>query len=137
MNIPHTTYNEKGKQVSFSDQLPSQATSKVKNQGVLSSLAHNVNHVHIDNETILAISSIQSGKDFLDPYKDHPFHQGPIDEETPIVMEQDIDSKDEEEQTKAEPNPDTYKPHVPYPQVLNRPRPKVTELDNHLLEAFQ
>ena len=68
-----------------------------------SSLTHNVNYVHIDDEvfeTTLAISSLQKGKDLSDPFKDHPFHHVPIDEETPIALEQDSDSKDEEEQTK-------------------------------------
>ena len=52
-------------------------------------------------------------------------------------MEQDNDSEDKEEHSKAKPNPDTYKPPVPYPQVLNCPRVKVNESDNHLLDAFQ
>ena len=99
-----------------------------------------MNHAHIDDkamETALAISNLKSGKDLPDPYKDHPFHQGPIDEETPIfVAKQDSSSEDEEEQTKAEPNLDTYNPHVPYPQALNHPRTKVNELDGHLLEYF-
>ena len=61
-----------------------------------------------------------------------------IDEETPVaVAEQDSDSEDEEQQSKAEPNLDTYKPHVPYPQALNRPKAKVNESNNHLLEALQ
>ena len=33
MNIPTSTDNKKGKQVSFSDQLPSQATINPRNQG--------------------------------------------------------------------------------------------------------
>ena len=33
MNIPTSTINKKGKQVSFSDQLPSQATINLRNQG--------------------------------------------------------------------------------------------------------
>ena len=37
-------------------------------------------------------------------------------------MEQDTDWEDEEEQVTAEPNPDKYKPPVPYPQALNRPK---------------
>ena len=52
-------------------------------------------------------------------------------------MEQDNDSKDKEKHNKAESNPDTYKHLVPYPQALNRPRAKVNELDDHILEAFQ
>ena len=89
-------------------------------------------------ETSLAISSLWSGKDLPDPYKDHPIHQGPIEEEeTPIIIEHNSDSKDKEEHAKAEPNPDTYKPHVSYPQALNRPKAKNHESDDHLLDAFQ
>ena len=58
-------------------------------------------------------------------------------EDTPNIFEHDIDSEDEEEQTKAEPNLDTYKPPVPYPQALNRPKAKINESDDHLLEAFK
>ena len=89
-------------------------------------------------ETTLVISSLRSGKDLPDPYKDHPIHQGPIEEEeTPIIVEHDSDSEDEEEQTKAELNPDTYKPHVPYPQALNCPKAKNNESDDHLLDALK
>ena len=80
---------------------------------------HNVNHIHLDEkemEIALAISCLWSGKDLKDPHNDHPFHKGLIDEEKLTIMEkQDISSKDEDEHTKAEPNPDTYKPLVPYP----------------------
>ena len=133
MNIPTMTDNKKGKQVSFSDQLPSQATINPRNQGASSSQMHNLNHVHVDEEaveTALAISSLQSGKDLPNPYKDHPLHKSLIDEETPtVVVEQDSSLEDE-------PNRDRYKPHVPYPQALSKPRAKVSEIDDHLLEAF-
>ena len=88
-------------------------------------------------EATLVISSLQSGKDLPDPYKDHPIHQGPIDEETQIIIEHDSNSEEEEEQTKVKPNPDTYKPPMPYPQELNRPKAKTNESDDHLLEAFK
>ena len=92
-------------------------------------------HCHVAVEIALAISSLQSGKDLLDP---NPFHQGLMDEEIPIfVAEHDNNSEDEEEQTKAKPNLDTYKPHVPYSQALNCPKAKVNETDDHVLEAFQ
>ena len=55
----------------------------------------------------------------------------------PIIVEHDSDSEDEEEQVKAEPNLDTYKPHVPYLQALNRPKAKINESDDNLLEAFK
>ena len=72
----------------------------------------------------LAISSLWSGKDQLDPYKDHPIHQGPIIEDTPNIVKHDSDSEDAEEQTKAEPNLDRYKPLMPYPEALNPPKPR-------------
>ena len=93
-----------------------------------------MDHVHANEKAVeraLVISTLQSGKDLPDPYKDHPFHKGSIDEETPIaVPEQDISFEDEGEQTRAEPNPNTYKPYVPYPQALNCPRAKASETDD-------
>ena len=130
-NIPTATDNKKGKQVPFFDQLPSHATINLRNQGASSSQMHNLNHVHIDKEvveTLLAISSVRSGKDLPDPYKDHLLHKSSIDEETStVVVEQDISLEDEEERVRA----------VPYPQALCKPRAKVSETDDHLLEAFQ
>ena len=99
---------------------------------------HNINDVLIDEEdveTTLAISSLGSGKNLSDPYKDHPIHQGLIMEDTSIIVQHDSNSEDEKEQSKAEPNPDTYKPPVPYPQALNHPKAKVNKSDDHLLEA--
>ena len=63
-NVQPTT-DKKGKQVTFIDQLPSQATENPRNQGASSTQTHNINHVHIDEEaveTTLAISSLLSGK---------------------------------------------------------------------------
>ena len=138
-NVQPTT-EKKGKQVTFTDQLPSQATANPRNQGVSSSQTHNINHVHVDEEaveTALAILSLRSGKNLPYPYKDHPIHQGPNEEEeTPIIVEQDC-SNDEEEQVTAEPNPDKYKPPVPYSQSLNRPKAKNSETDDNLLDAFK
>ena len=37
----------------------------------------------------------------------------------------------------AEPNAKKYKPHVPYPQALNRPKAKTSETDDNLLDAFK
>ena len=97
--------------------------------------------MHVDEEAVeaaLAISSLRSSKDLPDPYKDHSLHKSSIEEETPaVVLEQDSSSDDEEEHVRAEPNPDTYKPPVPYPQALSKPKAKVSESDDHLLEAFQ
>ena len=140
-NIPTSTNNKKGKQVSFSNQLPSHATINPRNQGSSSSQTHNLSHVHVDEEAMeaeLAISSLRSGKDLPDPYKDHPLHKSSIDDETPtVVVEQDSSFDDEEEWVQVEPNPDTYNPPVPYPQALSKPKAKVSEYDDHLLEAFQ
>ena len=98
-NVQPTT-DKKGKQVNFTDQLPSQVTTNPRNQGASLTQTHNINHVHVDEEAVesaLAISSLQSGKALPDPYKDHPFHQGSNEEkETPIIVEQDTDSKDKE-----------------------------------------
>ena len=138
-NVQPTT-DEKCKQVSFTDQLPSQATTNLRNQGASSSQTHNIKDVHVDEETVettLAISSLWSGKDLLDPYKDQPIYQGLIDEEAPIIVEHDSDSEDEEEHAKAKPNLDTYKPPVPYPQALNLPKAKISECDDNLVEAFK
>ena len=64
----------------------------------------------------------------------HPFHKGSIDEEALMVMaEQDNNFEVEDEQTKAKPNLDTYKPHTSYPLELKRPRAKASEYDDHLL----
>ena len=72
----------------------------MRNQGALSRETHNLNDVNVNEEAVemaLAISSLRSGKDVSDPYKDHLIHQGPIDEETSIIVEHDSDSEDEEE----------------------------------------
>ena len=93
--------DKKGKQITFTDQLPSHATANPRNQGASSTQTHNINHVHVNEEAVesaMAISSLRSGKALSDPYKDHPFHQGQNEEkETPIIVEQDSDSEDEEE----------------------------------------
>ena len=111
------------------------------NQGTSLSQMHNLSHVHVDEEaveTALAISSLRSSKYLPDPYKDHPLHKSLIDEETPtVVVEQDNSSEDEEERVQAEPNPNTYKPPVPYPQALSKPKAKVSESNDHLLQVFQ
>ena len=139
-NVQVTT-DKKGKHVTFNNQLPSQATANPRNQGASSSQTHNINHVHVDEEAVemaLAILSLRSEKDLPDPYKDHPIHQGSIEEkEASIIIEQDSDSEDEEEQVTVEPNPYKYKPPVPYPQAHNCPKAKNNETDDHLLDAFK
>ena len=89
-NVQPTT-DKKGKQVTFTDQLPSQATANPRNQGASSTQTHNINHVHVDEEAVesaLAISSLRSGKALPDLYKYHPFHQGSNEEkEMRIIAE--------------------------------------------------
>ena len=140
-NIPTSTDNKKGKQVYFFDQLPSHATINPRNQGASSSPKHNLSHVHVDEEaveTALAISSLRSCKDLPDPYKDHPLHKSSIDEETlTVVVYQGSSLEDEEERVRAKPKPYTYKPLVPYPQALTKPKANVSDTDDHLLDAFQ
>ena len=78
-----------------------------------------MNHNHVNEEameTTLAISSLWSGKNLLDPYKDHPIHKGSIDEEIPpTFVKQDNSFEDEDEKTRPKPNPNIYKPLLPYP----------------------
>ena len=96
--------DKKGKQVTFTDQLPSQATTNSRNQGVSLSQTHNINHVYVDEEalkTALAVSSLRSGKNLPDPYKDHPINQGPIEEEEALIIVEQDSSEDEEEQATA------------------------------------
>ena len=52
MNVPIAIDNKKGKQFSFTDQLPSQAIANPRNQGPSSSQTNNVNHVHVDEEAL-------------------------------------------------------------------------------------
>ena len=66
--VQPTIDNKKGKHVSFSNQVPSQATANPKNQGASSNQIHNMNHVQVNKEAVkmtLAISSLRSGKDLL------------------------------------------------------------------------
>ena len=56
--------------------------------------------------------------------------------ETPIIFKQDSDSEDKKEQDTAEPNPEKYKPPVPYPQTLNTPKAK-NSADDNLLDALK
>ena len=44
--------DKKGKQVTFTNQLPSQATANPRNRGASSSQTHNINHIHVDEEAV-------------------------------------------------------------------------------------
>ena len=105
-----------------------------------------MNQVHIDSasEEAHAISGLHSGKVLVDPHKDHKCHQDPHqekdDQSSPtIILEED--SKDEEAPNKqlirAEPNPEVYKPSVPYPHLLSRPWVSTSKNDDTFLKAFR
>ena len=53
-SVQLTIDNKKGKQVSFSNQLPSQATANPKNKGASSNQMDNLNLVHVDEEAMEA-----------------------------------------------------------------------------------
>ena len=112
-----STEQRKGKRVESSDQLPSQPLANPRNVGqASSSRTHNVNKVRIDgaSEEAHAISGLRSSKVLVDPHTDHKRRK----------------------ESRAEPNPEVYKPPVPYPQLLSRPRVPTSDSDDTLLEAF-
>ena len=141
-----STKQRKGKRVEFIDQLPSQPLANTRNVGqALSSRTHNVNEVRIDSasEEAHAISGLRSGKVLVDPHTDLKRRKNPLEERddrpSPTIIPEE-ESEDEEapdEETKAEPNPKVYKPPVPYPQLLSRPRVPMSDSDDTLLEAFR
>ena len=110
------------------------------NNHVISCINSMLSQIHFDGEaveTTLAISSLSSGRPTGSiqgsSYPPRPDRK----KETSIIVEQESDLEDEEEQVTAEPNPDKYKPHVPYPQALNLPKDKTNETDDNLLDAFK
>ena len=104
-----------------------------------------MNEVRIDSssEEAHAISGLRSGKVLVDPHMDHKRRKDPLKERDDrpfpmIILEED--SEDEEaldEESRAEPNPEVYKPPVPYPQLLSWPRVPTSDSDDTLLEAFR
>ena len=140
-----STEQRKGKEVEFSDQLPSQPFANPRNVGqASSSCTHIVNEVCIDgaSEEAHAISSLRSGKALVDHHTDHKRRKDPLEEKddrtSPTIIPED--SEDEEapdEESRAEPNPEVYKPPVPYPQLLSRPRVPTSDSNDTLLEAFR
>ena len=136
----------KGKQVEFIDQLPSQHFANPRNVGqASSSCTHNVNEVCIysASEEADAISRLRSGKVLVDPHTDHKRRKDPLEEKDhqssfPIILEEDSDDEEApDEESRAKPNPEVYKPQVPYPQLLSRPRVYTSDIDDTLLEAFR
>ena len=141
-----STEHRKGKRVEFIDQLPSQPLANPRNIGqASSSRTHNVNKVRIDSasEEAHAISGLRNGKILVDPHKDHKHCKDLLEEKDdhsspPIILEEHSDDEEApDEESRAEPNPEVYKPPVPYPQLLSWP--KVSMSDSHvtLLEAFR
>ena len=66
--------DKKGEQVFFLTNYPRRPQLTQGIRGASLSQTHNINHVHVDEkavETTLEISSLRSGKDQADPYKDH------------------------------------------------------------------
>ena len=68
-----------------------------------------------------------------DPLEEKDTHPSPT-----IIPEEDSDDEEAlDEESRAEPNPKVYKPPVPYPQLLSRPRVSTSDSDDTLLEAFR
>ena len=104
-----------------------------------------MNEVCIDSasEEAHAISGLRSGKVLVDTHTDHKHRKDPLEEKDDhpspmIIPEEDSDDKEAPaEESRAEPNPEVYKPPVPYPQLLSRPRVSTSDSDDTLLEAFR
>ena len=89
-----------------------------------------------------ALSGLRSDKVLVDLHKDHKRHKDPVEKKdnqsSPTIITEE-DSDDEEapgEESRAEPNPEVYKPLVPYPKLLSWPKISMSESDDTLLKAF-
>ena len=74
----------------------------------------------------------------MDPHTNHKRRKDSLEEKDDcpsptIILEEDS----EDEENKAEPNPEVYKPLVPYPQLLSRPKVSTSDSDDTLVEAFR
>ena len=104
-----------------------------------------MNEVRIDSasEEAHAILGLRSSKVLVDPHKDHKHHKDPLEEKddhpspTIILKEDSDDEEAPDEESRAEPNPEVYKPPVPYPQLLSWPRVSTSDSDDTLLGAFR
>ena len=104
-----------------------------------------MNEVRIDSasDEAHAISGLRSGKILVDPHTDHKHRKDPLEEKDAnpspmIIPEEDFDDEEApDEESRAEPNPEVYKPPVPYPQLLSRPRVSTSDSDDTLLEDFR
>ena len=139
-----STEQRKGKRVEFLDQLPSQPLANPRHVGKASlSCTHNVYEVRIDSASkeAHAISGLHSGKVLVDPHTDHKRCKDPLEEKDDqsspsIILEEDSDDEEApDEESRAEPNPEVYKPPLSYPQLLSRPRVSTSDSDDTLLEA--
>ena len=82
-----------------------------------------MNKVRIDSasEETHAISGLRSGKVLVDPHTDHKHRKDPLEEKDThpsltIIPEEDSDDEEaHDEESRAEPNLEVYKPLVPYP----------------------
>ena len=83
-----------------------------------------MNEVRIDSasEEAHAISGLRSGKVLVDPHTNHKRRKDPLEEKddclSPTIIPKE-DLEDEEapnDESRAEPNPEVYKPPVPYHQ---------------------
>ena len=141
-----STEQRKGKQVELIDQLPSQLLANPRRVGqASSSRTYNVKKICIDgaSEEAHAISGLRSGKVLVDPHTYHKCCKDPLEERDnrpslTIILEEDSeDVEAPDEESRAEPNPEVYKPPVPYPPLLSWPRVPTSDSDDTLLEAFR
>ena len=104
-----------------------------------------MNEVRIDSasEEAHAISGLHSGKVLVDPHTDHKGRKDPLEEKddqsSPLIIPEEYsdDKEAPNEESRAELNPEVYKPPVPYPQLLSWPRVSTSDSDDTLLEAFR
>ena len=78
-----------------------------------------MSEVRIDSasEEAHAILGLRRGKVLVDPHKDHKCRKEKDDQSSPtIIPEEDYDDEEApNEESRAKPNPEVYKPPVPYP----------------------
>ena len=78
----------------------------------------------------------------MDPHTDHKRCKDSLEEKddhpspTIILKDSDVEEAPDEE-SRAEPNLEVYKPPVSYPQLLSWPRVSMSDSDDRLLEAFR
>ena len=98
--------------------------------------------IYSASEEAHAILSLRSGKVLVDPHTDHKRCKDLLEEKDDrpsptIILQNSDDEEAPDEESRAEPNPEVYKPPVPYPQFLSRPRVSTSDSDDTVLEAFR